>query len=174
MWKRAWEMDVCYWAVEARCHRSLDLLSELSRGPKYSIWWHLSDGNHMLLRDCEIMIKLITHASLLKDDDVRLKGLPISSRFCVQCDHAAMDDARHLIMQCPELQDQRSAMFRELSELNGGMGDEILQAAPDTLVLLLGREVENEPISDQMVEFWSIAARHIADMYRLKLRIGIG
>ena len=54
-------MDVYYWSVEARCHRSLDLLSKLSRGPKYSIWWHLSDRNHRLLRDCEIMIKLITH-----------------------------------------------------------------------------------------------------------------
>ena len=109
----------------------LSLLSKLSEGPEYSIWWRLSDRNHMLMKDCEVMIKLILHASLLKDDDVRLKGSPIASRFCDLCDHAAMDDARHLIMQCPELPDQRTIMFRELAESNGGLGDEILQAAPD-------------------------------------------
>ena len=158
-------MDVCFWNVEARCHRSLDLLSKLSVGPEYSIWWRLSDCNHMLMKDCEVMIKLIVHASLLKDDNVRLKGSPISNRFCDLCDHAAMDHARHLIMQCPELQDHRTTTFRELAESNGGLGDEILQAAPDTLLLLLGRETVKELLSVQMVEFWSIAARHIARMY---------
>ena len=27
IWKRAWEMDECYWKIQIRCHRSLDMLS---------------------------------------------------------------------------------------------------------------------------------------------------
>ena len=48
-----------------------------------------------MMRDCEVMI---SHASLLKDDDVRLKGLSIASRFCAQCNLSALDDVRHLVM----------------------------------------------------------------------------
>ena len=100
--------------------------------------------------------------------------MPISSRFCDHCDHAAVDDARHLIMQCPEMQGMRNVMFRELADSGGGVGNVILEAAPDTLLLLLGKEMEDQPLTASMMEFWSVAARHIANMYRSKLRMGIG
>ena len=73
-WSRAWELDLCFWRVQERCHHSLDILSRVGGGPKYSIWWKISDGNHGMMRCCEVMIKLVTHSSLLKDDDVRLKA----------------------------------------------------------------------------------------------------
>ena len=57
------------------------------------------------MRDCETMVCLATywHSSVLRNDDVRLKGLPLGARLCYQYGLAAIDDARHLIMQCPEL-----------------------------------------------------------------------
>ena len=51
------------------------------------------------------MVKLITHSSLLKADDVRLKAQPISARrLCNLCNHAARVDVSHLILQCHTLQ----------------------------------------------------------------------
>ena len=67
---RAWELDLCYWRVQERCHKSLDILARVSGGPKYSIWWMISDGYHGMMRSCEVMIKLVTHSSLLKDDGI--------------------------------------------------------------------------------------------------------
>ena len=174
VWERAWELDRCYWGVEAKWHRSLDLLSKLSDRPKYSIWWLISDRNHEMMRDCEVMIKLISHASLLKDDDVRLKGLSIANRFCARCDLAAMDDVRHLVMQCPSLQHLRNTMFRELALVNDGAGCDLMEDGTDMILLLLGKEPENHPPSEQQMKFWSVAARHIACMYRAKLWMGIG
>ena len=52
------------------------------------------------MRVCETMMKLATHSSLLKTDDVRLKRLPIAARSCDQWDLAAMADVRHLVLQC--------------------------------------------------------------------------
>ena len=32
IWKRAWDMDECFWAIQAHCHRSLDLLANVCGG----------------------------------------------------------------------------------------------------------------------------------------------
>ena len=32
IWKRAWDMDECFWAIQTLCHRSLDLLSNVCGG----------------------------------------------------------------------------------------------------------------------------------------------
>ena len=111
VWRRAWELDGYYWRVQTRLHRSLDLLSKVCEGPKYSIWWELSDNNIAMMRCCEVMVKLLTHASLLRSDDVRLKRLPAVSRFCNRCDLAAIDDVEHLVLQCPFLQPERTMLF---------------------------------------------------------------
>ena len=120
------------------------------------------------------MIKLVTHSSLLKDDDVRLKGTPVFSRFCDQCDHGSVDNVRHLILQCPSLQESRGNMMGELADVNGGEGRTIMDEANDLLDLLLGKMDNDEPINAQLKEFWSIAARNIARMYWTKTRAGIG
>ena len=61
------------WCVQMRCHRSLDLLSRVSVLTKYVIWWTIADNNHSLMRVCGTMVKLVTHSSLLRLDDVRLR-----------------------------------------------------------------------------------------------------
>ena len=85
--KRALELDECYCQVHTRFHRSLNLHFCVYGGPKYIIWWHISDTNCELSRYCEVMMKFITHSSLLITDDVRLKGLPMSTRFHDKCDY---------------------------------------------------------------------------------------
>ena len=128
IWKRAWDMDECFWAFQTLCHRSLDLLANVCGGAGYLVWWQISDVNHSLMKCCEVMVRLLSHASLLKTDDVRLKGSSIAARFCNMCDHAAMDDARHLILQCPDWQEERAEMMREISIIPDGSGQALLES----------------------------------------------
>ena len=74
------------------------------------------------MRDCETIVSLVTHSSVLRSDDVRFKGVPLGARLCDKCDLAALDDARHLVMQCPDLQRQRGDMMEEIAGLEGGGG----------------------------------------------------
>ena len=94
------------------------------------------------MRDCETMVSLATHSSVLKNDDVRLKGLPLGARMCDRCGLAAVDDARHLIMQCPEVQQQRGVMMDEIAGLEGCYGHAILNSGADLLFVLMGQHVE--------------------------------
>ena len=53
------------------------------------------------MRICECLARLICHASSLKPDDVRLKGLSPINRVCSACDMYLVEDVFHMIMQCP-------------------------------------------------------------------------
>ena len=76
VWKRAWVLDEYFLeATGYGCHSSLNLLYDIGGSTKYLIWWQIS--NPELMKCCEIVLMLISHASLLKNDDVRLKSLPI-------------------------------------------------------------------------------------------------
>ena len=77
-------------------------LSNLTMGDfKYLTWWYISDLDYRSTRMCEIMSKIICHASRLKRDDFRLKGLPMSNRTCVLCDMFCIEDVLHIVNQCP-------------------------------------------------------------------------
>ena len=173
IWKRAWELDECFWAIQAVCHRSLDLLSNVCGGAGYLVWWQISDVNHSLMKCCEVVVRLLSHASLLKTDDVRLKGSSIAARFCNSCDLAAMDDVRHLILQCPAWQEERSDMMREISLIPDGSGQVILGSQVDLLYVLMGSGC-NACTFEQMVIVWSISARYITKMYNRRIKEGIG
>ena len=173
VWERAWELDRVFWEVQVRCHQSLDLLSKVGDGPNYLVWWQISDSNHALMRRCEIMVKLLSHASMLKNDDVRLKSLPMASRFCDLCDLGVMDDAKHMIMQCPALQQFRNEMFNELTNIEDGSGREILDSAVEVCHTLMGK-IPDVFTKRQMELFCSIVAKYVCDMYTFKTRTGIG
>ena len=86
VWERARALDAGHWRLEIRCYRNLDLLSGVCDQPGYLIWWKISDSNHRMMRCCEIMVNLLSHSSLLRADDVRLKRRPLATRFCIFCD----------------------------------------------------------------------------------------
>ena len=125
------------------------------------------------MRRCEIMVKLLSHASMLKNDDIRLKSLPMASRFCDLCDLGVMDDAKHMIMQCPALQQFRNEMFNELTNIEDGSGREILDSAVEVCHTLMGK-IPDVFTKRQMEIFCSIVAKYVCDMYTFKTRTGIG
>ena len=108
VWDRVWELENVYWRIQTQMHRNLDLLSRVVDEPRYVAWWWLSDRHPNMIRQCETMAKLVCHASMLKSDDVRLKGLNRSHRQCPLCKLAALDDVNHLLLQCPALQPERA------------------------------------------------------------------
>ena len=86
------------------------------------VWWQISDANFNTMRCCETIVGLISHSSMLKVDDAKLKGSPMFSKFCSDCDHAAMDDVRQLFMHCPKWQLERNEMLSAIVNIPGGCG----------------------------------------------------
>ena len=122
----------------SRCHKSLDLLRKVCTNSRYLIWWQLADEYHWTISNCEIMVEILCQASLHKIDDVRLKSLPMSSASCTLCDLGCIDDAFHLVIQCPKLQDKRNVMFSEIDNIcNGDIG--LLNAEDGVFWMLMGR-----------------------------------
>ena len=172
-WNKAWQLEDVFWCIRSRCHQSLVLLNNVCSTSRYIIWWQLADVFYDQLYNCEIMVKLLYRSSRLKVDDVRLKNSPAAAKFCTLCDLSAFDDVYHMIMQCPYTQMARNRMFNELSNSSAGQGDKVLRAGNDILLTLLGEEMPGFPL-EVMVEFWLASAKHIADMYRYRMKMGIG
>ena len=89
--------------------------------------------------------------------------------YALCCDLGAYDDAYHMIMQCPSTQLARNRMFDDLQNVQDGAG----HSGENLLFILLGKHPAGNP-DNVMIEFWMVAARHIADMYRSKTKRGIG
>ena len=125
------------WKLEYKLQRCLDLVSSINSSPRYLTWWALSD------KYPETMAQLVCNASLLWADDIRLKHLPKYAKICPLCDLAALEDLRHLILQCPSSEQKRREMFSNLERSAGSLGVRLLQNADDMLPILLGKYNRN-------------------------------
>ena len=112
------------------------------------------------------MAKIVCKTSLLKTDDYRLKKEAPSTRRCSECDLYRLEDARHMILECPALQDIRTKMFLSVNKVENKYGASILDRG-DILQYLLGKQCPD--ISPEMnLEFNISCARFI------NWRTGIG
>ena len=169
VWSNAWALENTDWQLLVGNESGIELLSKVIEMPTYSIWWQMSDGNHGILRRCEVMIKILCKATLLKDDDCRLRGQPFGSRMCIRCELGALENASHMIMQCPANAHHRQSMHNEIVVLHPDIDPQ------EYLSVVLGKcivgwEYEN------MVPIWEISARYVNLMYfdTLRSRQGIG
>ena len=103
-------------------------------GSKYLAWWQMSDGNYDMMRVCDSMVRLVTHSSMLKNDNLCLKVMPLSACLCYQYDQADPDDVRHPVLQCPIWQIARSAMFRGIANMHDGCDQATLGAQGDMYI----------------------------------------
>ena len=104
---------------------------------------------------------------------MRLKSLPIFSRFCGDCDLAAIDDVKHLVLQCPKWQDDRTEMMNMIENIPDGSGQMLLNAQGDLALALLGK-IDDRLTFEQTIEILKISARYISKMYNDKIKQGIG
>ena len=169
VWERAWTLEREQWRLNWESDKHFDLINKAMNGPNYSIWWTIADGDQSKMKQCEIMVKLLTHASLLMSDDCRLKRLPFGSRMCIRCGLFSPEDTNHMIMQCPLNEMHRINMFNEISEHYA------LEVGECTFEILLGNLLTGRT-QEEMLTLWDISSQYISLMYRdvLASRKGVG
>ena len=156
-------------------HKSLDLLSGVSNVTRYNNWWALSDKYPGRMRECEIIVKILCHASALRDDDVKYKSQLGTNRMCDMCNEYETEDARHLVLHCSSFNDVRDIMMYEIDQIVNVVGTPLFRHDTDMLFTMLGRR--NEDLSEQTQEdIWLVILKYVSIMYRknLKHKSGIG
>ena len=124
---------------------------------------------------CEIMAKLVCHASRLKCDDCSLKGKPISYRVCLNCDLYLPENLYHILMQCPYNQADFATMTEDIANECDSIGRAFADEPGEMFYWPLGK-----PIPDieeaQMTAMRIIAGAGINNIYRkvLMTRTGVG
>ena len=88
LWERAWRFDDIHWKSTTILHETNDLLINTVGKSQYLTWWYIADNTPHLQAVCEVMARLVCHAStcMLKDDDARYKMCSSNQRMCHECD----------------------------------------------------------------------------------------
>ena len=165
IWERVWQMEDANRRASNLILRDNDLILTIINDTRYLSWWRVSDLDYRQTSMCEIMGKIICHASLLKRDDYRLKNLPMSSRTCTKCDHYCIEDIVHIVLQC-----------RYFQPIMNDLYDKIYKAFPEAKVIfdenptevmyyLLGMHIPGFEESE-MVRLWTISGNAICKVYR--------
>ena len=132
-WKRAWELEDVYWRIERLLHRNLDLLVNVSNETKYLRWWKLSDKFPEHVKKCETLSKMLCHSSNLRNDDCKLKGETRTHKLCTLCDNYAVEDVRHIVLQCPYFDVERNSMFEDIYNLGTQVSNALRDSPRDML-----------------------------------------
>ena len=175
VWKRGWTLEDVHWQIEKQLFKNLELLKEISVDCRYLNWWMMLDNDPSITRKCEILAKLICHASMLKSDDFKLKRQSNVHKMCELCDDFVIEDARHLILQCTYFQNQREDLMLKINDFENRTGANVTNTDCDMLYILLGRRLEG--LSDgQTIEIWRMCLESISAMYmaNVNLKKGIG
>ena len=175
VWRRAWKIQDANWRAANIILKENDLLSLTIGDTKYLTWWYLSDLDHRLISMCENMSKILCHASMLKKDDYRLKGMPMSNRTCIHCAMYCIEDIIHIINQCPFYAQERYDMYNEIYKICPNakrLCENKVELIP---YFLLGRRIP-EMEENEMIWFWCISGEFINRMYKkaISSRKGIG
>ena len=103
-------------------HKSLDLLSGVSNLNRYNNWWVLFDKYPERMRECEIIVKMLCHASALRGDDFKYKSQLGTSKMCDMCNEYEIESARHFILPCSFFNDERNTMLNEIDLIMDDVG----------------------------------------------------
>ena len=89
-------------------------------------------------------------------------------RMCNLCDQFQIEDARHLILQCPFFQELRDEMMTKIDNLGDEVRDAISAANIDILYILLGYTLEGLNI-ELMDELRMISLEFISQIYHISV-----
>ena len=164
IWNKAWKIEDLYWASSLFLHKDNDLLVRSIGQTRYLSWWELSDKFPIMIRMCETMVKMLSHASKLKGDDIRLKGLCPSYRACSNCDMYTKEDLFHITMQCPVHEYVRHRMYKDLYQIDHRIERLFIDNPGEVFNWLIGKPITSLDNLD-MYEIWCISGKYINDMY---------
>ena len=157
VWERAWENEQAIWENTVLTCKYVDLLKQVMTRPSYNIWWIISDDDRRYMRRCEVMIRLLCHSSLLKDDNCKLRKASVWTRMCSLCQLGCIENANHVIMQCPFQQDLRNEMFDIIYDIYPDIGNV-------NLCTLMGKPIEGLRMQ-LMYKIWTVSCTYISKMY---------
>ena len=138
VWKRGWTLEDTYWKIEFQLHKNLDILKGVCKECRYLSWWKISDEHPELMRKCEILARIVCHATTLRGDDIRRKRQYGVDKMCNLYDMYEQEDAKHLVLNCPYYQIERNMMLHEISDIDDGSGHSLADANNNMLFSLLG------------------------------------
>ena len=164
VWDKVWAMENEWWSNKMAEDRHLSLFKQVSEAPAYSIWWQIADVDRSYMKQCEVMVRILCHCTVLKDDDFRLKRATIWDKMCTLCDLAAIEDARHMIMQCPYHTDLRVKLQDKISRICPDFGTR------EVFKTILGKPIEGID-AQNMCRIWKIGCEYTARMYWATLRV---
>ena len=175
VWEKAWSLDDAYWKSLIATTDDSNILYKTIGVPRYLSWWQISDNCPRHTKMCESLARLVCKTSLLKSDDYRLKGLAPSNRVCNQCDLYASENVKHILMQCPTMEDDRVKLYQRLSSIDRTIEERMKNEPQNVFFWMLGGSIEGMEI-ELMTRFWITSGYAINKMYRkvTKGRDGIG
>ena len=154
-WDKAWSIEDKEWHEVTSVHAKMDLMRMITNTSVYSIWWMLADKCQNYMKSCELMVKLLCHASRLKADDSKLLRASFFSRSCTLCDHASYENVLHMVMQCSHHDNYRIKMYAAIAE-NGRALDNVC-----TFDILMGGVIDRWDL-EGMLPIWKISCTYIS------------
>ena len=139
VWNKAWCLEKGQWDNLVAETQYLDLYNLVTEQKGYSVWWQMADRNQTYMRRCETRVKPLSHASLLKANDSKLRRATFSLKCCVLCDLASYEDAKHMVMQCPFHIAKRMRIYDEIRILYPDLEQEVDFEVLSTAVHPCGR-----------------------------------
>ena len=175
VWEKAWSLDDAYWKSLMATTDDSNILYKTIGVPRYLSWWQISDNCPRHTKMCESLARLVCKTSLLKSDDYRLKGQTHSNRVCDQCELFAIENVKHMLMQCPSMEDDRVQLSRKLYSIDPSIEERMKNEPQNVFTWMLGGYIEGMDI-ELMTRFWITSGYAINKMYRkvTKGRDGIG
>ena len=173
IWERAWKIEDEDCHMRLVLHKSLRYVDDTIGTPKYFVWWAISDTYPWLMKECELMVKIMCKASKLKCDDYALTTF--AQKSCSLCNLAAYETIEHVAMSCSYFDGCRHQMLDKIRDIPNGAGTLILESGENITCYLLGKP-HPQLTYDDMIPFWIISCRWIYKMYStlINIRTGVG
>ena len=76
VWKRAWDVENQDWSIRTSLFSSTKIINRVSDNGRLLIWWQLAGIAPELMRQCEVMAKIVCKASCLKIDCYQFRRDP--------------------------------------------------------------------------------------------------
>ena len=141
------------------------ILFNMVENAYYLVWWLISDMMPERMNMCELLAAIVCDTSLIKATDYRLKKKTFRFKMRNMCDLGILENARHIIMQCPFYSEERASMFMEIEGMCNIRNDKIRKQEYDIMHILL-RKQPVDTTFEEMLQLWLISGKYISNIYR--------
>ena len=169
VWKRAWEIERQDWVIRTSLFKTTKTINKVSDTGKLLIWWQLAGYAPEIMRQCEVMSKIVCRASNLKVDCYQFRNDPVRRTYCELCNNFSVEDACHIILHCPALNGLRNELFNGIDNIEQENGVSILREQGDVLAIILGQPIDGIDIAIYTT-FLKHVARCVYKMYKYVLK----